>query len=440
MKSIVILGAGRSATSLIDYLLKRAEKHDWHIVVADMDLDLVRQKTGDHPRSRAVQIDSRDPEKRRKLLKDARVVISMLPPDLHDVVALDCLAYQCHLLTASYLSAAMTGLGEEAKKRDLLFLTEMGLDPGIDHMSAMSMIREIRQEGGQILSFVSCTGGLISPESDDNPWHYKITWNPRNVILAGQRTARFRVDGMIKYLPYQQLFRNFQLIRVSDYGQFEMYPNRDSLPYASIYGLAATPTIIRGTLRHDGFCMGWDALVHLGLTDDQLIIEAGSFATYRDLLLAFLPYGTMSLDRKLRQRIGEVSPEVLHQLKWLLDDTAVPHKTASMAELLQELIVNKWALREDDRDMVVMHHEVTYRLDQKHMRRTSSMVHYGTNRMKTAMTDLVGLPLGIGTRLLLTGEIKLRGVYLPVAEAIYEPVLQELSGLGVGFREQTEIL
>ena len=440
MKSILIIGAGRSATSLIAYLLNQAGKYNWHIRVADQDFNLASEKVGGHPKGSAITLDINNRNQRRKLINDADIVVSMLPPQLHDLVAYECLDLNSHLLTASYLSPEMVKMHRKAEDRGLLFLVEMGLDPGIDHMSAMEMINDIKDSRGELVSFKSFTGGLISKENDDNPWHYKITWNPRNVVLAGRRTARYRQDGLIKYLPYQQLFQNAGIIRINGHGQFEIYPNRDSLTYATVYDLQNIPTIIRGTLRHIGFCKGWAALVRLGLTDDDLMIEKGAFTDYRDLLHAFLPEGEENIDRKIRTRIGNCSNQVIEQITWLFDKTPVPVKYASMATLLEDLIVEKWSLKAEDKDMVVMHHEVEYWQDQIKWRRSVSMIKHGLDSMKTAMTDLVGLPLGICTKLLLKGDLKVRGVHLPLLREIYQPVLKELSDLGILFQDQKEII
>lgn len=436
----MVIGAGRSATSLIAYLLIQAEKYNWQIVVADQDFNLANEKVGGHPKGSAITMDINNLIQRRKLIHEADIVISMLPPELHDLVAHECLDLNCHLLTASYLSPDIAKMHKKAEDRGLLFLSEMGLDPGIDHMSAMELINDIKESGGEIISFKSFAGGLISKENDDNPWHYKITWNPRNVVLAGHHTARYRKDGLIKFLPYQQLFQNAGIVRINGHGEFEMYPNRDSLPYATAYGIHDIPTIIRGTLRHIGFCEGWAALVRLGLTDKDLMIEKGAFTDYRDLLHAFLPGGKENIDQKIKIRIGNCSNQVIEQVTWLFDETPVPVKTASMATLLEDLIVEKWSLKAGDKDMVVMHHEVGYWQDETQWKRSVSMVKHGSNSMKTAMTDLVGLPLGICTKLMLNGDLIARGVHLPILKEIYQPVLKELADLGIQFQDQKEII
>ncbi|MBK8504455.1 MAG: saccharopine dehydrogenase NADP-binding domain-containing protein [Saprospiraceae bacterium] len=437
MKNILVLGAGRSATSLIQYLLSNAIECDWKVIVADLDLQLAQNKIGLSDRGEAVSFHMDDQMARNSLISQADVVISMLPPHLHVLVAEDCLTYSAHLLTASYLNAEMKLMNVRAHEANLLFMNEMGLDPGIDHMSAMQMIAGIEKTGNQITGFRSYTGGLISPEDDDNPWHYKITWNPRNVVLAGQTTARFRSQGLIKYLPYQQLFRNAELIEVPGVGDFEMYPNRDSLPYADIYGLQKVKTLIRGTLRHVGFCRGWAALVSLGLTDDQVIIDGGMFDTYRALLKAFLPGGDRPITEQLADRLGVNSLEIDSRIMWLFDSSPLPSKKATMAEFLQDLLIEKLALKTIDKDMVVMHHVIEYSNSDGDWSQSSSMVQRGVSSVDTAMAKLVGLPLAICTKLLLQDQISIRGVCIPIHPEVYNPVLRELSQMGVRFSEQT---
>jgi saccharopine dehydrogenase (NADP+, L-glutamate forming) len=437
MKYILVLGAGRSATSLIQYLLVNAPVYDWKVIVGDLDQKLAQNKIGTSDRGEAVSFHLDDEQTRRSLISKADVVISMLPPHLHIVVAEDCLAYRAHLLTASYLSKEMKLMNGRASGANLLFMNEMGLDPGIDHMSAMQMIAGIKSTGHQITAFRSFTGGLISREDDDNPWHYKITWNPRNVVLAGKVTARFRSSGLIKYIPHQQLFRNAELIEVPGAGSFEMYPNRDSLSYADLYGLHDVKTLIRGTLRHVGFCQGWAALVSLGLTDDQVVIDEGSFENYRALLKAFLPGDGRSIREQLANRLGINSSEIFNQIMWLFDETPLPSKNATMAEFLQDLLVEKLALKPMDKDLVVMHHVVEYSNSDGDWRQSTSLIQKGVSSVDTAMAKLVGLPLAICAKLLLQDQISIRGVCIPTDPQIYAPVLSELSQLGVRFTEQT---
>ena len=435
MRNILVLGAGRSATSLISYLLDHAQTDGFGVCVCDLDLTLAQKKIGGHHRGTAHELDIHNEPARRSFIRDSSVVISMLPPPLHQLVALDCLDLGCHLLTASYLSDELEQLHDQVSKKNLLFMSEMGLDPGIDHMSAMRLIAEIRGGPHDILSFKSYTGGLISPESDDNPWHYKITWNPRNVVLAGKKVARFREQDHQKFLPHNQLFKNAMTVDVPDYGSFEMYPNRDSIPYAKIYGFPTIGTIVRGTLRHHGFCNAWSALVDLGLTDHETRIDGRYFATYRDLLSAFLPGGKGADEEKIKARVSAATNQVVDQVLWLLDQTPVPNEVMTMADFMEYLIIRKWCLKENDRDLVVMYHEVEYMEAGSRMRGQSSMVMQGRDQNHTAMAALVGLPLGICARLLHKGQIRLVGVHRPVHHSVFLPVLTELEKYGVIFSE-----
>ena len=280
MKSILILGAGRSSTTLINYLIKAAEEHGWMVTVADTDLDIALSKTEHSKNALGVQLDVNDVAKRQDLIRDKNIVVSLLPAFLHPIVAKDCLEFSKHLVTASYLNEDIRSMEQEALAKGLLFMGEMGLDPGIDHMSAMQKINEIKAEGATLSAFYSYTGGLIAPESDDNPWSYKFTWNPRNVVLAGQGTAQYLNTGKIKYIPYNRLFSERKVIQVPELGPYDVYANRDSLPYRKLYGIENIPTILRGTIRANGYCDAWDTLVKIGLTDDSYNLDLESIKTY----------------------------------------------------------------------------------------------------------------------------------------------------------------
>ncbi len=434
MKTILVIGAGRSATKLIKYLLSHTDTHGWNVQVADMDLSLAHAKIDGHGRGEALRINIKIEEERVRAISSADVVISMLPPSLHLRVAEDCLKYGKHLLTASYLTPEITALEEEVKSKSLLFLTEMGLDPGIDHMSAMKLIERLKNGGKEIVAFRSFTGGLISPESDDNPWHYKVTWNPRNIVMAGHKTARYRFSDSIKYESHLQQFRNAKPIEIRDLGTFEVYPNRDSVPYANLYGIPDVPTILRGTIRKSGFCEAWSVLISLGLIDDDLSVDGKAVKTYRNLLRSYLP----SLSGKLRDMISEIgncSKRSAEMVLWLFDETALPEGHHSPAQLVQHLILKKWKLREKDRDLIVMLHEVDY-VEGGEVKRVTSQMHLsGNDHNDTAMTQLVGLPLGIAAKLILLDELGLTGIHLPVKSEIYDPVLRELEDHGVCFTE-----
>jgi len=443
MKNLLIIGAGRSATALINYILEQARQHDFFITVADADIDLARQKIGDHPKGRAIWLDASKPNDRRDVIGRHDVVVSLLPPQMHLEVAQDCISLGKHMVTASYVSKQVFRLGDEARQRALVFMNELGLDPGIDHMSAMQRIHQIRAEGGRITAFYSYTGGLVAPESDDNPWHYKFSWNPRNVVLAGQGTAQFLEEGKLKYIPYRRLFRQYRLVDIPDMGQWEVYANRDSLLYREAYGLRDIRTLFRGTIRHRGFCDAWNALVRIGLTDATFPIVDSDQLTYHDLMEAFL--GISQHTGSVKDRIAkliEADPEgeVMQKLEWLglFSKRRIKVNNATPALILENLLLEKWALQPNDRDMVIMQHVFEYEQGRRKRKLTSTLVMKGQNSADTAMSRLVGLPLGIFVKLLLLGKVSTTGVSIPTMPEVYEPVMRELEEYGVKFVEREE--
>jgi saccharopine dehydrogenase (NADP+, L-glutamate forming) len=440
MTNILVIGAGRSATALIKYVLSEAAANKWFVMVADADLAMAERKVGKHPNGHATWLDAGNVNDRRNLISRADVVVSLLPAYLHVEVAMDCLRFNKHLITASYLSHDMYKLGEQARDRNLIFMGEMGLDPGIDHMSAMQKINQIKAGGGSIKAFRSYTGGLVAPSSDDNPWHYKISWNPGNVVRAGQGTAQYLDRGRYKYIPYNRLFSQYKVIDIQGMGPYEVYANRDSLLYRSQYGLDDIPTIIRGTIRHRGFCDAWNALVQLGITDDSYPIIDSHRMTYYDLVEAYLPDSAEG--RSLRERVADflglsTHSEVLDKMEWLglFSKRKIRLDQATPAFILQQLLLDKWALKPNDCDMIIMQHEFDYQKDGKDETLISTLVLEGENSMDTAMSKLVGLPMGIFVKLIMQGKINTSGVQIPVLEEVYEPVLEELKSFGVRFQE-----
>ncbi len=332
---------------------------------------------------------------------------------------------------------------EEAVKRNILFLNEMGLDPGIDHMSAMQIIDRIKQEGHKLHGFESFTGGLVAPESDNNPWHYKFSWNPEKVVRAGQEgPAKFIQKGKIKYIPYNRLFRRTEIIEIDPLGKFEAYANRDSTKYIEKYNLEGIPTIYRGTLRRPGFCRAWNVFVQVGATDDSYIMDNTENITYKEFINSFLYYSERdSVELKLYHYMHiDQDSSIIEKLRWLgiFDDTPVGIKDASPAQILEHILNTKWKLEPEDKDMVVMWHRITYQDKTKDIPTilTSSMGVIGENMYKTAMAKAVGLPLGIATKLILSGMIKLSGVRIPTTKEIYNPVLKELKDHGISFTEK----
>ncbi|MBI1288992.1 MAG: saccharopine dehydrogenase [Flavobacteriales bacterium] len=441
-KNILVIGAGRSATTLIDYFLQHAEALDWRITVGDISEELAQKKIGSHPRGKALKFDVFSAEQRREEVSKADVVVSMLPASMHIEVAKDCLELGKHLTTASYISKEMKALNMEVEAKNLLFLNEIGLDPGIDHLSAMKLLDEIRADGGKVEHFESFTGGLVAPESDDNPWHYKFTWNPRNVVLASQGGAvKFIHNGKYKYIPYHRVFRRTEYIDIEGHGEFEGYANRDSLSYREVYGLHDVKTLYRGTLRRPGFSRSWNAFVQLGMTDDSYVMEGSESMTHRDFVNSFLPFSlTDSVELKVRAGLLlEQDDRLMEKLRWLglFDNTPVGLKDATPAQILQHILEKKWAMKPNDRDMIVMWHKIGFVKDGQKFVTESSMVVKGDDQHHTAMAKTVGLPLAIATRMILEGTIRERGVSLPISKDIYEPVLDELANNGIQFEEKT---
>jgi len=439
MKKILILGAGRSSSSLIEYLLKVAVQNDYEIIVADTSLELARQKTKRHPRSRAILLDTIDEAKTRAEIQNADLVISMLPPFLHPPIATQCVKLKKHLVTASYVSWEMKNLNEDAKKAGIILMNEAGLDPGLDHASAMKIIDRIKSDGGKLTVFKSYTGGLIAPESDDNPWGYKFTWNPRNVILAGQGTAKYIENGKYAFIPYQKLFTRIDKIHVDGLGDFEGYANRDSIGYRSIYEIEDVPTLLRGTLRKAGYCEAWNVFVQLGMTDDSYIITESEKLSITEVMESFLPQGEGNTKTRLSEYLNiALDGEIMSKLEWLglFDDIKLRIKNASPALLLQTLLESKWNLKDGDIDMIVMQHQFEYELKGNNHKLLSSLVVKGDDAVHTAMAKTVGLPVGIITKLILEDKIKLKGVCIPTVKEIYQPLLDELEILGIRFKEK----
>ena len=423
LKTIVLIGAGKSATVLIDYLIAEAETNNWKFIIADSNREQILLKTNNSKYAEAVQLDVTNENERSALIQRAHVVISMMPPALHFLVAKDCVEYRKHLLTASYLDDKMKSLQDEISNRKLLFICEMGLDPGIDHMSAMKIIDEIKAKGGKITSFKSHCGGLVAPESDDNPWHYKISWNPRNIVMAGQSGAIYKENNEIKTIAYHNLFDCSNAIVFDGLNNLAFYPNRDSLSYIPTYKLPDTATFLRTTLRHLDFFKGWNAVVHAGLTNETEAIELADL-TFAKWSAAILPF------------VNEENKEILEYLG-LFDEMPVPATAKTSADILQFLVETKLKMKPSDKDMIVMLHEFEYELDEKMNCLKSCLIVKGKDSLRTAMAKTVGLPLGIAAKLILNETIKLKGLHIPISKEIYEPVLEELEKSGINFTETT---
>ncbi len=432
MKRLLLFGAGKSATCLIEYLLKQLKQNDWYLVVCDADIDLAKSKIGNAENASGVSINVENEYERRKLVEAADIVISMLPPTLHFLIAKDCIEYNKNLLTASYIDDSIKSLEKEISSKNLLFLCEMGLDPGIDHMSAMKMISTIKNHGGVITSFKSHCGGLIAPESDDNPWHYKITWNPRNIVLAGRDGAEYLNNNQTLKITYTSIFSDCPLVHIIDNYPLCWYPNRDSLPYIDLYKLQGVSTFIRTTLRHPAFCDGWNKFVNLGLTDTSDNEQIKHCKTFKEW---------MDVKRKLCSTdISNFKMNISHQQISCLkmeSNEMLPDNFKCSADILQYVLEDNLSMKKGDKDMIVMLHEMEYTIKGQSFFVNSSLVVKGEDTLKTAMAKTVGLPLGIAAKLILQDKIKISGLHIPIIPEIYEPVLNELEKNGIKFNEET---
>lgn len=441
MKKVLLIGAGRSATVLINYLLDKSTEAQFLLTIAELNIKLAEEKLKNHSNGKAVVFDMHDEPARKKLIQEHDLVISMLPANLHYEVAKDCVSIGRNMVTASYISEDMKSLHEEAEAKGILLLNEIGVDPGIDHMSALRIIDKLHSKGAYIRDFESFTGGLPAPESDDNPWHYKFFWAPKNVVLASQGGAcKFLHEGTYKYIPYQRVFRRTEIVRIEPYGKFEGYANRDSLKYREAYKLQDALTVYRGTFRKPGFCKAWDCLVQLGATEDSYVMAHSENLTNREFINSFLYWHpTDSVETKLAQQLRlDLDSLEMEKLTWLglFDDSAKPGiKNATPAQMLLHILEQKWTPSPDDKDMVVMWHKFVYELNNERKTINSSMVCIGDSSINSAMAKTVGLPLGIAAVGILTGKISGKGVLLPIYPEIYNPVLDELENYGILFNE-----
>lgn len=441
MRKILIIGSGKSSSYLIKYLLSKSEKENLFIIIADKYIAKTKALLNNHSNSKALKLDVFDNVSRAKEILAADIVISMLPARFHLMVAKDCIKHSKNMLTASYISDEMLALNNKAIEKDIVIMNEIGLDPGIDHMSAMKVIDHIKEKNAKITLFESYTGGLIAPESDNNLWNYKFTWNPRNVVLAGQGgPAKFVQQGYKKYIPYNKLFKRTQKLEVKNYGSFEGYANRDSLKYREIYGLEDIKTLCRGTIRKVGFSESWDVFVQLGMTDDSYTIENSMDMTFRDFVDLFLPYSAKDKVELKLQKLLNISESEPIWSKLLEIDLFSSQKTitidkATPAQILEFILCKSWSLDPNDKDMIVMTHKFIYELNNKKYQIDSNMVCIGEDQTYTAMAKTVGLPLAIATLAILNSKITVKGVQLPVNKAIYNPILKELIDYGIEFNE-----
>ncbi|WP_299435092.1 saccharopine dehydrogenase family protein [uncultured Aquimarina sp.] len=444
MQKILVIGAGKSTAVLIKYFQDKSKSENLHITIGDISIQNAKSLAGNHPNTNAIALDVFDKNSREEAIKKADIIVSMLPARFHIEVAKDCLRLEKSMVTASYVSEEMQELHEEVKNKGLIFMNEIGVDPGIDHMSAMQVIDRIRNQGGKVILFESFTGGLVAPESDTNLWNYKFTWNPRNVVVAGQGSAaEFLQEGTYKYIPYHKLFRRTEFLEVEGYGRFEAYANRNSLKYQSIYGLEDILTLYRGTIRRVGFSKAWNIFVQLGMTADDYTLANSEHMSYRDFTNSFLAYSpTDSVELKLRHYLKIDQDDIIWDKLLELDvfntDKKIGIPNATPAQALQKILMDNWTLDQGDKDMIVMYHKFGYELDGKRKQIDATMVCTGKDQKYTAMARTVGLPVAMATLRILNNEITSTGVQIPIQEEIYTPILKELEEYGIIFKEKEQ--
>lgn len=439
MINILIFGAGKSSSYLTRYLLENAPHYNWSIKIADYNLEAAIERVGKSEFGDAIQLDIHDEIKRKLFISNAHFVVSLLPPTLHIIVAKDCLEFNKNLVTASYISEEIKQLHQDAQSKKLLFMNEIGLDPGLDHLSAMKIIHEVERLGGDIDSFKSYCGGLVSPQSDDNPWHYKVSWNVNNIVNAGKSGAEFLLNGIKKQLSYEQIFKEIEIIEVPNLGKLAAYANRDSLHYQNIYGLDSVKTLLRATFRYEDFCIAWNVIVNLGLIENSTKYDTTQL-TFKDW---FYNAAKMKAAESIQYRIESIESKHVHlcyeMLEWLgiFSNELIPMKGEfTSAQILQNIIEEKWKMHPKDKDMIVMHHEFEYTRKKIKTKLCSTLIVNGEDKTYTAMAKTVGLPMAIYTKLFLTGKIEnLYGVQIPIQKEIYKPILKELVDYGIEFEE-----
>ncbi|MFC2165567.1 saccharopine dehydrogenase C-terminal domain-containing protein [Acidobacteriota bacterium] len=433
MKIILILGAGLVAKPLVRYLL---DQPGFKITVADEIVSKAEELINNHPRGMSKSLNVKEEETLRDEVKKADLVISMLPYTYHTLVAKSCIEFKKQMVTASYVSDEMKSLDAQAKGAGIIILNELGLDPGIDHMEAMRIIHEVEDKGGEITSVTSYCGGLPAPEANTNPYGYKFSWSPIGVLLASKNSARYLKDGEVVNIASEDLFNNYLVMPIEGLGDFEGYPNRDSIPYIDLYGIQSTKTMLRGTLRNLGWCLTLKKIVDLGILDQEEKDWTG--CTYLEFMRRIVnaPQGTDVKNAVSSYlSIGEGS-DTIKRLEWLglFSDDIVPVGKGGAIDVLAAKMIEKMSFEEGERDMIVLEHtfEVVYP-DGQREKITSTLIDYGIPHGDSAMARTVGLPTAIGTKLVLEGKINRTGVHIPVLTDIYMPILEELKGLNIAF-------
>lgn len=438
MKKVVILGAGLVTRPIVRYLL---DHPDFEVEVASRTVSKAVKLIENHPRGTASELNLKNEELLKEKISTADIVISLVPYSFHPTVAKYCLEFKKDMVTTSYVSDKMKKLDEEAKKAGILILNEVGLDPGIDHMEAMRIIHDVEENGGEILGFTSFCGGLPAPEANTNPFGYKFSWSPIGVLLAGKNSAQFLKDGQEVFISSEDLFDSYSIIEIEGLGEFEGYPNRNSLPYIQLYGIQSTKTMLRGTLRNKGWCPTLKKIVELGLLDEEEKDWSG--LTYKDFMRRLMnepPEEDIVKALSAYLRIDEDS-DIIKHLEWLglLREDPLPLEKGSALNLLADRMLAKLQYEEGERDMIILQHEfvASYPGDKKE-KITSSLIDYGIPHGDTSMARTVSLPAAIATKLILEEKIKMTGVHIPVLPEFYGPTLQELKEVGIVFEEKRE--
>lgn len=426
MKKVLILGAGLVSRPHVNYLL---DQPDFLVTVASRTVSKAEKLVGDHPRGKALSLNVKNDAMLEKLVSENDLAVSLLPYTYHVKVAKLCLKHQKNMVTTSYVSDEMNALDEEAKKAGLLILNEIGVDPGIDHMSAMRVINNVKNEGGKISSFKSYCGGLPAPEANTNPWGYKFSWSPRGVVMAGKNSAKFLMDNKITDIPGPELFANHWEVDIPGFGKLEAYPNRNSVPYRNIYNIDDTNTMFRGTLRYPGWCITMKKIVDIELLDDEKEYDLEG-RTYADFMKNLL---NISESDNLKKALAEKwemdeSSDAIHRMDWigLLGNEKIGLEKGTAMDIFCKILLDKLKYDSGERDLLVLHHEFLAEYPEKKQKITSTMIDYGIPNGDSSMSRTVGLPGAIAVKLILNGEIKAKGVKIPVEPQIYEPVLKEL--------------
>ena len=439
MKKILILGAGLVARPLVRYLL---DQPDFRVEVASRTVSKAEKLVEGHPRGVAKELNLKSEEALKNEVAGADLVISMVPYAFHPKVAEFCIAHRKHMVTTSYVSDAMKKLDADARKAGIIILNELGLDPGIDHMEAMRVIHEIHDKGGKLDGFISFCTGLPAAEANTNPFGYKFSWSPTGVLLAGKNSARYLQDGKEVFIPSEKLFESYSLRTIEGLGVFEGYPNRNSLPYISLYGVPETKTMLRGTLRHVGWCETIRTMVRLNVLDQEEKDWTG--LTFADFLRKQMGTRARDVKKAVSDRLG-ISPglAILRRLEWLglFSNELLPLQKGSALDILSARMTAKLAYAPGERDMVVLQHEFFASYPKAGKEKiVSTLIDFGIPGGDSSMSRTVGLPPAIGTKLILEGKIRDTGVHIPVRPEIYLPILAELKNLNIVFKEQREKL